>query len=119
MHSKVVVCHCSRCRKTSGAGSAAQVVVKYDDLLWLSGEDLVVNVPKHAFCRVRRSAPDANLRKTVYIVPAGILDDKPKLVVGEHIFVGSKAHWEVLGADGAARFNAGSLGTPNVLDQQA
>jgi len=27
MHSKVVVCHCSGCRKTSGAGSAAQVVV--------------------------------------------------------------------------------------------
>ena len=80
----------------------------------------MVNGPEHAFCRVCGAhAPDANLRKTVYIVPAGILDDDPKLVVGEHIFVGSKAHWEVLGADGAARFNAGSLGTPNVLDQHA
>ena len=44
-HSKVVICHCSRCRKTSGAGSAAQLVVKYGGLLWLSGEDLVVNGP--------------------------------------------------------------------------
>ena len=94
-HSKVVICHCSRCRKTSGAGSAAQIVVKYDGLLWLSGEDLVVNGPKHAFCRVCGAhAPDANPRKTVYIVPAGILDDNPELGVGEHIFVGSKAHWD-------------------------
>jgi len=119
-HSKIIICHCSRCRKTSGAGSAAQLVVKYGALLWLSGEDLVVIGPKHAFCRVCGAhAPDANPRKTVYIVPAGILDDNPSLVVGEHMFVGSKAHWEVLGADGAPRFDAGSLGPPIALDQQA
>jgi hypothetical protein len=63
----------------------------------------------------------ANLRKIVYTVPAGILNDDHKLGVGEyeHIFVGSKAHWEVLGVDGAASFIAGSLGPPIVLDQQA
>jgi len=33
--------------------------------------------------------------------------------------VGPKTHWEVLGADGAPRFNASSLGLPIVLDQQA
>ncbi len=64
-------------------------------------------------------APDANARKTAYVVPAGILDDDPSLVVGEHIFVGSKAHWEVLGDDGAPCFDAGSSGPPIALDQQA
>jgi len=72
----------------------------------------VVDGPKHAFCRVCGAhAPDANLRKTVYIVPAGILD--------EPLLVSTSLLDPVLGADGAARFNAGSLGTPNVLDQQA
>jgi len=46
------------------------------------------------------------------MVPAGILDDNPKLAVGEHIFVGSKAHWDVLGEDGAPRFDEGSSGPP-------
>jgi hypothetical protein len=118
LHSKVVICHCSRCRKTSGTSSAAQIVVRYDALLWRSGEDLVVNGPKHAFCRVCGAhAPDANARKTAYIVPAGILDDNPRLVVGEHIFVGSKAHWDVLGDDGAPQFNEGNPGPPILLDQ--
>jgi hypothetical protein len=104
-HSKVSICHCSLCRKTSGTGSSAAIVVGYDQLTWLTGQELVAGGPKHAFCRVCGAhAPDSNARKTVYIVSVGILDDNPMLQVGQHIYVGSKAHWEVIGEDGAPQF---------------
>jgi len=31
-------------------------------------------------------APDSNPRKTLYVVPVGILDENPELLVGRHIF---------------------------------
>ena len=119
-HTKIRICHCSLCRKTSGAGSGAYIVVAYDGLSWLSGRELVVNGPKHAFCRVCGAhAPDDNGGTRWYVVDPGILDDNPGLVVGEHIYVGSKAHWDVLGDDGAPRYDANSLGPDLALDQQA
>ena len=119
-HSKVSICHCSLCRKTSGTGSSAAIVVGYDQLTWLSGQELVVSGPKHSFCRVCGAhAPDCNPRKTLYIVPVGILDDNPILTVGQHIYVGSKAHWDMIGDDGAPRFAEGSTGPPLPRDQTA
>ena len=53
------------------------------------------------------------------MVPPGIPDDNPKLTVGEHIFVGSKAHWDVLGDDGAPQYEEGSSGPPPPRDQIA
>ena len=47
----------------------------------------------------------------------GCLDDNPQLLVGEHIFVGSKAHWEVIG-DGAPQFEKGTP-TDVILDQSS
>jgi hypothetical protein len=117
-HSKVSICHCSLCRKTSGTGSSAAIVVGYDQLKWLSGLGLVMNGPKHSFCRVCGAhAPDSNPRKTVYVVPVGILDDNPKLLVGQHIFVGSKAQWDVIGEDGASQFREDSPEPPLPRDQ--
>ena len=64
-HSKVIVCHCSLCRKTSGSSSAAYIVIGYDELTWLSGQELVKSGPKHSFCReCGAHAPDSNPRKT-------------------------------------------------------
>ncbi len=66
-HSKVIVCHCSLCRKTSGSSSAAYIVIGYDELTWLSGQELVKSGPKHSFCReCGAHAPDSNPRKTLY-----------------------------------------------------
>jgi hypothetical protein len=119
-HSKISLCHCSLCRKTSGTGSSAAIVVGYDQLNWLSGLELVTNGPKHSFCRVCGAhAPDSNPRKTLYVVPVGILDDNPELLVGQHIFVGSKAHWDVIGEDGARQFVDASTEPPLPRDQVA
>jgi hypothetical protein len=48
----------------------------------------------------------------VYVVPVGILDDNPKLLVGQHIFVGSKAQWDVIGEDGELQFKEDSSEPP-------
>jgi hypothetical protein len=95
-------------------------VVGYDQLNWLSGLDLVTNGPKHSFCRVCGAyAPDSNPRKTLYVVPVGILDDNPELLVGPHIFVDSKARWDVIGEDGARQFEGASTEPPLPRDQVA
>src|SRR5262245_12592747 len=116
LHSKIGFCHCSKCRKCSGTGAAAAIKVGFDGLRWEAGEELLTAGPKHSFCRVCGSPmPDLNPRKTVYDVPVGCLDDNPTLLVGDHIFVGSKASWDVIGSDGAPRYEEG--GPPLARDQ--
>jgi hypothetical protein len=104
-YSKIGFCHCSQCRKCSGTGSAGNVKVGFEDLRWVAGRNLLTAGPKHSFCRNCGSPmPDLNPRKTVYDVPVGCLDGNPKLLVGDHIFVGSKAGWDIIGDDGAPRY---------------
>ena len=33
----------------------------------------------------------------MYAVPVGLLDGNPDIKVGDHIFVGSKASWDIIG----------------------
>jgi hypothetical protein len=100
LHSKVRFCHCSRCRKCAGSNAAGWITIRFDDLRWLAGQDLLTGGLKHSFCRVCGSPmPDPVARDTLYEIPVGCLDDDPQLLIGEHIFVGSKAHWEVIGDD--------------------
>ena len=40
----------------------------------------------------------------LFWVPAGLLDDEPGVSVVQHIFVGSKANWDVI-SDDAAQFD--------------
>lgn len=102
----VGLCHCSLCRKASGAGSIA---VSADHLTWIAGRDLVREFQRpsgygSAFCRVCGSpAPDANRSGTLFAVPVGLLDRDSGTHVVEHIYVGSKASWDVIG-DAAPQF---------------
>jgi hypothetical protein len=115
-HSRIHHCHCSLCRKTTGGGPSAEITCTKDGFRWISGRDLVIDGPKHAFCRVCGvHAPYPH--GTQVSVPVGSLDDNPALVVGQHIFVGSRARWEAIGPDGAPRFELHGSHLP--LDQQA
>ena len=99
---QVGMCHCSQCRKVSGVASNAVIVVPETELRWLAGEELQQTFEKSTGwgatrCRVcgsplPRKIPGA----AAYWVPAGLLDDDPGLGIGGHIWVGSKAPWEVL-----------------------
>ena len=90
-HSKIGICHCSLCRKCSGVGSSAKIVIAFGELAWLSGRELVSTFERpsgygNAFCRVCGSpAPDTDKRQTVYTIPVGLFDDTPKLKVGDNL----------------------------------
>jgi hypothetical protein len=96
------MCHCSLCRKVSGTASNASIVVPEPDFKWLQGEDLrrVYRKPSGwqvTFCATCGSPlPEQPRGATAYYVPAGLLDDDPGLVIGGHIWVGSKAAWDVI-----------------------
>lgn len=90
-------CHCSKCRKETGAGSSTFIPVEAKQFTWISGSDLIGAYDR---CRECGSlAPDHNPRRGLYNVPAGLLDDDIGVKVAHHIFVGSKAAWDVIGDD--------------------
>ncbi len=112
---QVGMCHCSKCRKVSGTASNAVIVVPEADLEWLAGRELL-----HEFalpdgwgatrCRTCGSpAPRKIPGAAAYWVPAGALDDDPGLGIGGHIWVGSKAAWEVI-PEGPPQFEEGLPG---------
>ena len=96
-------CHCSRCRKAfSGSGSAYALVS--GGFKWLAGEDfLSSNVNKDGaglqFCRQCGSTLCGVFQGEVHGVTLGCLDGDPPIQISRHIFIGSKASWDVIGGD--------------------
>jgi hypothetical protein len=94
-------CHCSLCRKQSGSASNAATIVAEQDFRWLQGKELVSCWIKDTgfrsdFCSRCGAVVPNPLREMPYVwVPAGLLEDDEGLAIGFHVFVGSKARWEV------------------------
>lgn len=103
----VFVCHCSICRKFTGANGIAVVLVSNTAFRWLRGEDHIATWKKpdadwHAwFCRVCGSPlPGVNDSSQIF-VPAGLISQGGEnLRVAHHIWVGSKAPWDEIGDAG-------------------
>ena len=107
-------CHCSRCRKHSGAFGGTQARVPREGFRLLSGEELIrVYRPEggrvKAFCEVCGSSlfggtwpdvPEVSIR-------LGAFDGEPDLAPQFHTYVGSKASWDVLPEDGLPRHERG------------
>ena len=111
--SDIYVCHCSICRRFTGAGNVSVVVLANDNFKWLSGHDTVKvwkkpDVDWEAnFCSVCGSAVPGRNDPAHMFVPAGLLPDGTQpLSVKHHIFVGSKAAWDVIGDDGKQHLGA-------------
>jgi hypothetical protein len=103
----IYVCHCSLCRRSTGTNGIAVVVVPNERFRWLAGEDAIVAWTKPGsewetfFCRTCGSkVPGRNDGERMFI-PAGVLDDPGELQVIHHLFVGSRAPWDVIGDGGA------------------
>ncbi len=94
-------CHCSRCRKATGASFASNLFVSLDALEFTEGEDLVRSYKPpeaerftHAFCEICGGGlPFRNEARGRAVVPMGSLDDDPGLAPKAHIFVESRAPW--------------------------
>ena len=97
----IYVCHCSICRRSTGANGVAVLVVPKAQFRWTRGEEQVVDyrLPQAvrfgvAFCRrCGGSTPRVSKEIGRIVAPAGALDTDPGMRPIAHIFVGSKAPW--------------------------
>jgi hypothetical protein len=104
------VCHCSRCRKHSGAGGLVQGRVAREQFRLLAGAELLRTFRPDAgktkvFCAECGSSlfggdwPDGEIS-----VRLGSLDGDPGIRPEYHTYVDSKAVWDELPADGLPRY---------------
>ncbi len=104
-------CHCSRCRRAGSAAFVSYVVAPIDGIHFTRGEDHLrrYKVPDaryfaHAFCDTCGSSmPRKDAERGITIVPMGSFDDDPGVRPSSHIFVGSRAAWDVI-RDGLPQF---------------
>lgn len=104
-------CHCSRCRKAFSSAASAYAVVDPDDFRWVTGEaQLSSYATDHGFglqfCGTCGSTLCGTFKGVVHGVTLGCVNGDPQVEIGQHIFVGSKAPWEVI-PDGIVAFEEG------------
>ena len=98
---RMVHCHCSRCRKSTGTGHATNLYVQPEQLRWLTGESSITryNLPTAKsfgkwFCKECGSpVPRLTRSGKTAVVPAGSLDSTPPITPSDHIFWDSRAPW--------------------------
>ena len=94
-------CHCSRCRKAFSSQASAYALVEPEIFKWLSGEALLTSyVSSHGFglkfCSKCGSTLCGIYNGEIHGVTLGCVNGDPKIELGRHIYVGSKASWEVI-----------------------
>jgi len=91
-------CHCSQCRRTTGAAFKPFAGIEREKLRVTRGADLLLIVGEEnghdAHCRKCGSLLYSLVREGAYVhVTLGTLTDNPSIRPSAHIFVGSKAPW--------------------------
>lgn len=101
-------CHCSRCRKAFSSQASAYAVIDAQEFHWVVGENLLTSyVGEHGFglqfCSKCGSTLSGVYKGVVHGVTLGCINGDPDIELGQHIYVGSKASWEVI-AEGVAQY---------------
>ena len=104
-------CHCSRCRKAFSSQASAYAEVAPGTFEWLSGQNLLASYDSNQgfglkFCSRCGSTLCGTYQGDIHGVTLGCIDGDPNIEIGQHIFVGSKAAWEVL-PDGVTMYEEG------------
>ena len=94
-------CHCSRCRKAFSSQASAYAEVVPGTFHWLSGRELLTSYESTMgfglqFCSRCGSTLCGTYRGEVHGITLGCVNEDPEVQIDQHIFVGSKAAWEVL-----------------------
>src|ERR1700761_3094628 len=103
-------CHCGECRRRTGAASKPFGGARAEYLRILSGDENISRFGEgmghHASCSKCGSLLYSLVRDGAYVhVSLGTLIDPPSISPQAHIFVGSKASWDVI-CDGLPQFEA-------------
>lgn len=106
---EIYQCHCSICRRATGSSANANLVVDSMNFQWLDEPATLSHYSVKedwvsSFCSTCGSkAPCESSDKKFYYVPAGSLNEDHGLKVAKHIFVGSKAQWDIIGGNAEQR----------------
>lgn len=110
----VVNCHCSMCRKSTGAAFRTRASIPVNGFRWLAGEELLSRYAsspgeERTFCKICGStlATFFSHRKEVGLL-LGTLDDDPGVRPAAHVWVDSKAPWHSISDDGLPRYSEGT-----------
>ncbi len=112
-------CHCSRCRKAFSSQASAYALVDPGEFKWLTGEDLLTSYTgAHGagltFCNKCGSTLCGIANGNVHGVTLGCVNDDLDIEIDRHIFVGSKATWELM-PEGVTTFQEGPLRNGNEI----
>ena len=104
-------CHCSRCRKAFSAQASAYALVNPKDFQWVTGENQLTRYVSQQgfglqFCGTCGSTLCGIYDGEIHGLTLGCVNGNPQVEIGMHIFVGSKANWEVI-SDGVLQFQEG------------
>ena len=104
---RFVHCHCSRCRKATGSAHASGFYVSPEQLKWTSGEHLLVRFDLSSarsfsttFCKICGAPLPHHTRSgREIIIPAGSIDQEPKVLPESHVFWDSRPRWSCCNED--------------------
>lgn len=105
-------CHCSRCRKAFSSQASAYALVNSEEFKWVAGKELLTSyIGQHGFglqfCSKCGSTLCGIFKGSIHGVTLGCINGDPKIEIGRHIYVGSKASWEVI-PDGVLQYQEGA-----------
>jgi len=105
-------CHCSRCRKAFSSQASAYALVSPEEFKWLEGKELLTSyVGQYGFglqfCSKCGSTLCGIYKGSIHGVTLGCVNGDPEIEIGRHIYVGSKAGWEVI-PDSVTQFQEGA-----------
>ena len=94
-------CHCSRCRKAFSSQASSYALVNSNEFEWLRGEEFLTSYESQpgfglCFCSKCGSTLCGTYEGSVHGVTLGCLNENSDIQIGYHIYVGSKASWEVI-----------------------
>lgn len=94
-------CHCSRCRKAFSSQASAYAEIDASEFTWVSGAELLTSYQSQPdfglqFCSKCGSTLCGTYKGQVHGITLGCLNEDPEIEIGYHIYVGSRATWEVL-----------------------
>ncbi len=109
---RLLLCHCSLCRRSRGAAFSATLPVSHDAFRWLRGAEQIARYTVSGrsysaeFCvRCGSPVPSTPAGSPAALLPAGAVDTPLERLPATHAHVGSKAAWHEI-ADAWPRYDA-------------
>lgn len=108
--SPIWLCHCSKCRRSTGSAFHTSAICRPENFKWLTGVDSIrhyEDTPGYitGFCsRCGSPVPQQLAGKEMMFLHVGGLEGVPDQAIDHHIFAGSKANWFEI-TDGAPEFD--------------